>query len=137
MAAFITHSAAAVPGQRVFFTGNSFHMKAVELFPEIVQAAKIDDHHVAGTMLLGGSRAITLWDKPDAENPAKTALQSGAVDVLTLCPWRQIPDPGVDAFVDLTQYQHQLCLAKSRAIRLARRGDANGRFLPPLNTCKT
>ena len=91
----------AEPGQRVFFTGNSFLMRSVEMFPQIIEAAGIKDHRVAGTMLIGGTRASTLWEKPDAENPAKAALQAGAVDVLTTCSWRQLPDPGVDAFVEL------------------------------------
>ena len=91
----------AEPGQRVFFTGNSFLMRSVEMFPQIVGAAGITDHRVAGTMLLGGTRASTLWAMPDAENPAKAALRAGGVDVLTTCSWRQLPDPGIDAFVDL------------------------------------
>ena len=91
----------AEPGQRVFFTGNSFLMRSVEMFPQIVDAAGIAGHRVAGTMLIGGTRASTLWEKPDAENPAKAALRAGEVDVFTTCSWRQLPDPGIDAFADL------------------------------------
>ena len=91
----------AEPGLRVFFTGNSFLMRSVEMFPQIVDAAGIKDHRVAGTMLIGGTRASTLWAMPDAENPAKAALRAGEVDVFTTCSWRQLPDPGIDAFVEL------------------------------------
>ena len=92
---------AAESGVRLFMTGNSFHMKTVPALAEVIAAAGIEGHTLVGTMLLGGSRAITLWEKPDDANPAKAALKSGKVDVLTLCPWRQIPDPGVDEFVAL------------------------------------
>ena len=91
----------AEPGQRVFFTGNSFLMRSVEMFPQIVDAAGIKDLRIAGTMLIGGTRASTLWAMPDAENPAKAALRAGEVDVFTTCSWRQLPDPGIDAFVEL------------------------------------
>jgi len=91
---------AADSGVRLFMTGNSFHMKTVPALADVISVAGIKDHTLVGTMLLGGSRAITLWEKPDAENPAKIALRSGKADTLTLCPWRQIPDPGVDQFVE-------------------------------------
>ncbi len=89
------------PGIRFFQTGNSFHMKTVPALAEVIEVAGSKGHTLAGTMLVGGSRAITLWEKPDDANPAKAALKSGGVDVLTLCPWRQIPDPGIDEFVAL------------------------------------
>lgn len=98
-------------GLRVFHAGNSFHMRSVPMLAEIAAAAGLRNHRVVGTMLLGGSRAITLWEKPDAQNPAKAALRAGGVDVLTLCPWRQIPDPGVDHFA-------ALAIAHNPAVRL-------------------
>lgn len=106
-AAMIRRSSARdASGLRVFFTGNSFHMRMVPLLAEVVAAAGIRGYAVAGTMLLGGSRTLTLWEKSDAQNPAKAALREGRVDVLTLCPWRQLPDPGVDQFAALAVAHH-------------------------------
>ena len=105
LALFTTFSASLaaedLQGIRLFQTGNSFHMKTVPALAEVIEVAGIKGHTLAGTMLVGGSRAITLWEKPDDANPAKSALKSGGVDVFTFCPWRQIPDPGIDEFVAL------------------------------------
>lgn len=98
---FFAGAEPASRGVRVYHTGNSFHMRTVPLIAEVAEGAGVKGHTTVGTMLVGGSRAITLWDKPDQVNPAKQALRAGEIDVLTLCPWRQLPDPGIDKFVDL------------------------------------
>jgi len=75
---------AAETGIRLLHTGNSFHMKTVPALAEVIEAAGIKGHTLAGTMLVGGSRAITLWEKPDDQNPAKAALRASKGGVLTL-----------------------------------------------------
>ncbi|MCX5661504.1 MAG: hypothetical protein NTW19_17640 [Planctomycetota bacterium] len=59
------------------------------------------DHRTLGTFFIGNSYPMQHWNVPDDKNPAKAALNSGQVDVLTLSPNRTVPDPGIDLFADL------------------------------------
>jgi hypothetical protein len=88
-------------GQRVFTAGHSFHMMIPGPLAEMAKAADITGHEIAGTQGIGGSRTIQHWDLADDKNKAKQAIQSGKVDVLTLSPHLQLPDPGIDNFVKL------------------------------------
>jgi len=71
-----------------------------KLLPPMAEAAGIA-HINAGQQMIGGSRVIQHWNLPDAKNVAKTALREGKVDVLTLSPHNQLPDPGIDHFTQL------------------------------------
>jgi len=88
-------------GQRVFTAGHSFHMMIPGPLAELAKAADINGHEMAGTQGIGGSRTIQHWDLADDKNKAKQAIKSGKVDVLTLSPHLQLPDPGIDHFVKL------------------------------------
>jgi hypothetical protein len=88
-------------GQRVFFTGHSFHMFVPRNFDQVVKAAGIEHHKTVGTQGIGGSRVIQHWDLPDDRNKAKPALASGQVDVFTMAAHVEIPDPGITNFVEL------------------------------------
>ena len=87
--------ASVAEGQRVFTCGHSFHVWVVPMLTEMVQAAGIEGHQVAGLSSIGGSRVIQHWDQPDETNKAKQALRSGAVDVLTLSPIWVVPQEGL------------------------------------------
>ena len=87
-------------GQRVFVCGHSFHVFIAGPLAGMARAAGLKDHTTVGNQFLGGSRTLQHWNLPDAKNKAKQALQTGAVDVLTLSPI-QHPDEGVDQFVAL------------------------------------
>jgi hypothetical protein len=87
-------------GQRVFVCGHSFHVFIAAPLAGMARAAGLKDHTTVGTQFLGGSRTLQHWNLPDEKNKAKQALQTGAVDVLTLAPI-QHPDEGVDHFVAL------------------------------------
>lgn len=88
-------------GQRVFYTGHSFHMFVPKMIEGMVPLAKIEGHKLAGTQSIGGSKVIQHWDRPDEMNTAKKALLTGEVDVFTMAPHLMIPDPGIDNFVEL------------------------------------
>jgi len=88
-------------GQRVFFTGHSFHMFVPRLFGEVIAAAGIQGHQTAGTQSIGGSRVIQHWDLPADRNKAKPALESGQIDVFTMAAHLEIPDQGITNFVEL------------------------------------
>ncbi len=89
------------PGQRVFYTGHSFHMFVPRTIENFVALTGIDDHELVGMQGIGGSKVIQHWEKPDAENRAKDALKSGKVDVFTMAPHVMIPDEGITNFVAL------------------------------------
>jgi hypothetical protein len=88
-------------GQRVFYTGHSFHMFVPKLIEGLVPLAKIEGHKLVGTQSIGGSKVIQHWDRADDMNTAKKALLTGEVDVFTMAPHLMIPDPGIDNFVEL------------------------------------
>jgi hypothetical protein len=88
-------------GQRVFYTGHSFHMFVPALIERMVPLAQISGHKLVGSQGIGGSKVIQHWDRADAMNTAKAALKTGDVDVFTMAPHLMIPDPGIDNFTEL------------------------------------
>lgn len=104
LAASLSSIAADSPvpaGQRVFFTGHSFHMFVPPMIAKLALAAGIKDHKLAGQQSIGGSRVIQHWALPDEKNLAKKALNGGQVDVFTMAPHLMIPDQGITNFVEL------------------------------------
>jgi hypothetical protein len=106
--AFVVCSAAAAEdlkappkGLRVFYTGHSFHMFVPRNVEQLVTAAGIQGHKLAGTQGIGGSRVIQHWDLEEAKNKAKPALTGGEVDVFTMAAHVAIPDDGITKFVEL------------------------------------
>jgi hypothetical protein len=97
-------------GQRIFYTGHSFHVFIAPILQDIAAAAGISGQEYLGLSAIGGSRVIQHWDVPDATNKAKQALETGQVDVLTLAPIF-MPDDGIDKFA-------ALALAKNPKIRI-------------------
>ena len=88
-------------GQRIFYTGHSFHMFIPGRIDQLAKSAGIETHKTAGTQGIGGSRVIQHWDLADDKNKAKPALQTGQVDVFTMAAHLQIPDPGIDKLTEL------------------------------------
>jgi putative membrane-bound dehydrogenase-like protein len=88
-------------GQRVFYTGHSFHMFVPKNVEQIVKAAGVQGHKFAGQQGIGGSRVIQHWDLADDKNKAKPALKTGEVDVFTMAAHVEIPDPGITHFTEL------------------------------------
>jgi hypothetical protein len=96
-----TTKSAPPKGQRIFYTGHSFHMFVPKLVEGMVPLAKVEGHKLVGTQSIGGSKVIQHWDLPEPKNTAKPALLTGEVDVFTMAPHVMIPDPGIDNFVEL------------------------------------
>jgi hypothetical protein len=90
---------AAQTPTRVFYTGHSF--SGVGWVEILARQAGITGYVNLGRQALGGSRVISHWQLADERNKAKAALIKGEVDVLTLSPNMQMPDEGIDRFVDL------------------------------------
>jgi hypothetical protein len=88
-------------GLRVFYTGHSFHMFVPQQVEDMVKTAGIENHHLAGTQGIGGSRVIQHWELMDERNKAKIALRAGNVDVFTMAPHLAIPDEGITRFTEL------------------------------------
>jgi hypothetical protein len=87
-------------GQRIFYTGHSFHVFIPPIMKNLAEAAGIRGQEYLGLSSIGGSRVIQHWDVPDATNQAKAALATGKVDVLTLAPIF-MPDDGIEKFATL------------------------------------
>ena len=85
---------------RVFVCAHSFMIFTSRLLPAMAGAAGFR-YASAGQQMIGGSRVIQHWNLPDDKNLAKAALREGNVDVLTLSPNMQMPDEGIDLFVNL------------------------------------
>jgi hypothetical protein len=95
-----TSEEALTQGQRIFFTGHSFHVFIQPILKNIADSAGISNQVNLGSSEIGGSRVIDHWDVPDAENKTKAALRTGQVDVLTLAPIF-MPDAGIERFATL------------------------------------
>ena len=100
----------SMQGQRIFYTGHSFHVNILPIMKDIGEAAGISGQENLGLSDIGGSRVIEHWDVPDATNQAKKALGTGKVDVLTMAPIF-MPDEGIEKFATLA-------LAKNPKIRI-------------------
>ena len=87
-------------GQRIFFTGHSFHVFIPPILKNIADSAGVTDQQNLGLSSIGGSQVIQHWNVPDTNNQAKEALRTGQVDVLTLAPIF-IPDEGIEKFAAL------------------------------------
>jgi hypothetical protein len=94
-------AAVAANGQRVLFTGHSFHIPLIPYIEQIAQAARIDGHRTLAKQMIGGSRVTQHWELPDEKNTAKTTLRAGGVDVLTMSPNWIVPDKAIAQFVSL------------------------------------
>jgi hypothetical protein len=88
-------------GQRVFYTGHSFHMFVPPRVEQLVKSAGIEGHKLVGTQGIGGSRVIQHWELEGDKNKAKPALESGQVDVFTMSAHLAVPDAGIDHFTEL------------------------------------
>src|SRR5882672_10854341 len=73
-------------GQRIFYTGHSFHVFIPPILQNIAKDAGIVGQENLGLSSMGGSRVIDHWSVPETNNQAKAALRTGRVDVLTLAP---------------------------------------------------
>ena len=90
----------AAKGQRIFFSGHSFHVFMPPILADIAKKADIKDHTQVGLSSIGGSRVIQHWNVPEEKNKAKDALKSGKIDVFTMAPIF-LPDEGIENFVKL------------------------------------
>ncbi len=91
----------APAGQRVFYTGHSFHMFVPSHIDQLVKSANIQGHKQVGSQGIGASRVIQHWDVSDDKNKAKAALTNGEVDVFTMAAHVLIPDQGITNFTEL------------------------------------
>ena len=89
------------PGQRVFYTGHSFHVFVAPMIDQLVKSAGIRGHSVVGTQGIGDSRVIQHWDLTGDKATARPALTNGAVDVFTMSSNLVLPDDGITKFTDL------------------------------------
>jgi len=63
-----------VQGQRVFFSGHSFHVFMPPILADIAKKADVKGHTQVGLSSIGGSRVLQHWDVVEEKNQAKKAL---------------------------------------------------------------
>lgn len=102
----VSVSAAETDTTRTFYTGHSFAGAPANWLGILTKQADIAGYENVGRQALGGSRVIHHWNLADDKNAAKKALTTGRVDILTLSPNMQMPDEGIDLFVDLALKQN-------------------------------
>ena len=68
---------------------------------QLAASAGIQGHRTVGRQGIGGSRVIQHWELSGGENQARTTLTGGQVDVFTMAAHLEIPDKGIENFVDL------------------------------------
>ncbi len=59
-------------GQRIFYTGHSFHVFIAPILQDIAAAAGISGQEYLGLSAIGGSRVIQHWGVPDATTVFKS-----------------------------------------------------------------
>ncbi len=91
----------SLSGQRIFYTGHSFHMFVPAMIEEMVKTMDLQGHKLAGKQGIGGSKVIQHWELADDKNMAKQALMRGDVDVFTMASHLLSPDEGITNFVNL------------------------------------
>jgi hypothetical protein len=96
----------AQPTYRTVYTGHSFAGGPPVWLGVLAQQAGIKDYENLGRQTLGASRVMDHWNLAEPRNQAKAAIRRGDLDVLTLSPNMQMPDEGIDRFVDLA-LQHR------------------------------
>lgn len=97
----LSADATNVPGQRIFYTGHSFHMFVPAMIEEMVKTTDIPGHKLVGRQGIGGSKVIQHWELADDKNTAKQALMRCDVDVFTMASHLLSPDEGITNFVNL------------------------------------
>ncbi|MES2692599.1 MAG: SGNH/GDSL hydrolase family protein [Verrucomicrobiota bacterium] len=94
-----TAAPSGASGLRVYTAGHSFHAWVAPMLKDLAELGGIKGHVVSGVASVGGSTVQRVWDAPPGLK-AREALETGAVDVLTLSPiW--LPDEGIEKFVQL------------------------------------
>lgn len=92
---------ASLDGLRVFVMGHSFHIFIADRLGPLAASAGIAGHELLGRQMIGASSVRQHWNLPDDQNPAKAALATGTVDVLTMSPNWLVPDDAIPLFTDL------------------------------------
>ena len=92
---------APLAGVRLFVAGHSFHTGIIPGLAAMAQAAGIPQQVLVGQLFVGGSRTWRVWEESGTNSSLRADLRAGRIDVLTLSPHRQLPDPGIEQFVAL------------------------------------
>lgn len=87
-------------GLRVFYASHSLMWYVPEPLGSMAAARGITGHQLVGLQPIGASRTIQHWNLPDEQNKARSALQTGKVDVFIMSPI-SFPDEGVENFIKL------------------------------------
>src|ERR1700677_2578775 len=80
-------------GQRVYFSGHSFHYFMPPILADIAKKADIKEHTQLGLSAIGGSRVYQHW-APAQTNTSKTAKIDLPADTITVLSTSRFPSSG-------------------------------------------
>jgi hypothetical protein len=91
--------------------GHSFHANWLPGWLKLVEEAAGEPvHEQIAISMLGGSRVIQHWNLPPEKNVAKSALEKGNIDILTMSPMLS-PDEGIENFAKLAlEHNPRICV---------------------------
>jgi hypothetical protein len=97
-------------GQKIVTTTHSFNVYVLyepdnapgtSPLARLAKEAGIDGQRKLALQMIGNSTVAQHWARGGDDNIIKKTLRGGGVDVFTLAPHRQMPEPAIDKFADL------------------------------------
>jgi hypothetical protein len=97
-------------GQKIITTTHSFNVYVLyepdnapgrSPLARLAKEAGIDGQRKLALQMIGNSTVAQHWARGGDDNIIKKTLRGGGVDVFTLAPHRQMPEPAIDKFADL------------------------------------
>ncbi|HET6327778.1 MAG TPA: hypothetical protein VFG04_24050 [Planctomycetaceae bacterium] len=97
-------------GQKIVTATHSFNVYVLQErdsapgtspLARLAKEAGIEGQRKLALQMIGNSTVAQHWARGGGDNIVKKTLRGGGVDVLTLAPHRQMPEPAIDQFADL------------------------------------
>jgi hypothetical protein len=88
------HAQVETKGQRVFFSGHSFHYFMPPILADIAKKAEIKDHTQVGLSAIGGSRVYQHWNAPQTAVAKASNAATLPTETITVGSTAQFPKSG-------------------------------------------
>jgi hypothetical protein len=88
------HAQTETKGQRVYFSGHSFHYFMPPILADIAKKAEIKDHTQLGLSSIGGSRVYQHWAPPQTATPKDAAEIVLPANVIKVASTARFPKSG-------------------------------------------
>src|SRR3954466_8033719 len=81
-------------GQRVYYSGHSFHYFMPPILADIAKKAGVKDHTMLGISALGGSRVYQHWAPAQTSTPKNAKDVTLPADTITVASTNRFPASG-------------------------------------------